>query len=67
MAVTHNGVFYVKLRGWHHNLNGVAYNPNTNFFAPGIVGFKPIGYHWYVWAVTDDTRTFTQVYEGTKP
>lgn len=65
MAVTHNGVFYVKFTGWHHNYSGVAYNPNTNSFAAGIRGFKPIGNHWYAWAQPEDPADgWPQIYEG---
>ncbi len=65
-AVTHKGVLYVLLKGWHHNLSGIAYNPNTNAFAPHICGFKPIGQHWYVWAQPEDPITLPQTYEGQK-
>jgi hypothetical protein len=66
-AVTHQGVLYVLLKGWHHNLSGIAYNPNTNTFAPYISGFQPIGQHWYVWARPEDPITLKQKYEGQKP
>jgi hypothetical protein len=66
-AVTCKGVFYVLFEGWHHNLRGVAYNPNTNVFASQIAAFKPIGQHWYVWATSDTPDTGPQVYEGNKP
>jgi hypothetical protein len=66
-AVTHEGVLYVLLDGWHHDLSGVAYNPNTNTFAPYIRGFQPIGQHWYVWAQPEDPITLKQKYEGQKP
>jgi hypothetical protein len=65
-ALTHGGVLYVLLKGWHHNLSGVAYNPRTNSFAPGIRGFKPLGDHWYVWTQPEDPITLPQTYEGQK-
>ncbi len=65
-AVTYKGVLYVLLKGWHHNLSGVAYNPQTNTFAPDIRGFKPIGEHWYAWAQPEDPITLTKQYEGQK-
>lgn len=65
-ALTHRGVLYVILRGWHHNLSGVAYNPKTNAFADAIVGFRPLAGHWYVWAQPEDPITLPQVYEGQK-
>jgi hypothetical protein len=65
-ALTHQGVLYVLLSGWHHNLNGIAYNPNTNTFAY-VSGFQPIGQHWYVWAQPEDPVTLKQKYEGEKP
>jgi type II secretory pathway pseudopilin PulG len=65
-AVTHNGILYVHFTGWHHDCDGVAYNPKTNDFAPGIVGFKPIGQHWYVWAQTDPPEKLAKEYEGSK-
>jgi hypothetical protein len=65
-AVTHNGVLYVMFGGWHHDCNGVAYNPNTNAFAPGIQGFKHIGQHWYVWAQPEFPTKLAQEYEGQK-
>jgi len=63
-AVTHDGVLYVILKGWHHNYSGVAYNPKTNVFPRGIVGFKPLRDHWYVWAQPEDPVTLPQLYEG---
>ncbi len=63
-AVTCNGVLYVLLRGWHHDLNGVAYNPKINIFTGRISGFKPIGGHWYVWAAGDYQLPLVQRYEG---
>ncbi len=65
-AVTHGGILYVFFTGWHHNCNGIAYNPKTNTFAPGLAGFKHIGLHWYVWATADDTTKMAQEYEGAK-
>jgi hypothetical protein len=61
-AVTHNGILYVKLKGWHYNDSGVAYNPNTNSFARSITGFKPLGNHWYVWAQPEDPVTLPKRY-----
>jgi hypothetical protein len=65
-AVTHAGILYVIFTGWHFNDSGVAYNPNTNTFAENMLGFKPIGQHWYVWATRDDGQKMAQEYEGTK-
>lgn len=65
-AMTHGGVLYVVFSCSHHNCNGVAYNPNTNSFAPVIQGFKPIGQHWYVWAQPDIQTPMEQEYEGQK-
>jgi hypothetical protein len=63
-AVTHDGILYVFFTGWHYNNQGVAYNPETNAFAPGFAAFKPIGQHWYAWATTDDSWKGPQQYEG---
>jgi hypothetical protein len=65
-AVTHNGILYVILKGWHFNDSGIAFNPKTNNFPESILGFKPLENHWYVWAQRDDALTLTQVYEGQK-
>ncbi len=65
-AVTHNGILYVEFTGFHHDSNGVAYNPKTNSFARDIAGFKPIGKHWYVWAQIDPPEKLPQEYEGSK-
>ena len=65
-ALTHNGILYVVLKGWHHNLSGVAYNPITNIFPPAIRGFKPLGEHWYVWAQPEDPIDLPRQYEGQK-
>ena len=71
-AVTHDGILYVFFTGWHHNNQGVAYNPKTNAFLRSIFAFKPIEQHWYCWA-TDDSydpgdrdERVPQQYEGTK-
>ena len=64
-AMTHNGILFVMLEGWHHNLNGVAYNPKTNAFPSITRGFKPLAEHWYVWASPEDPIALTQQYEGT--
>lgn len=63
-AVTHGGILYVMFSGWHHNCSGVAYNPATNAFPKRILGFKPIGEHWYVWAEADSPLKLVQEYEG---
>jgi len=62
-ALTHNGILYVMLSGFHHDCNGVAYNPNTNRFPASISGFKPIGAHWYVWKQTEISVKDVQNYE----
>lgn len=64
-AVTHDGIRYVFFTGWHYNNQGVAYNPETNTFGRGMAAFKPIGQHWYVWAMTDHLWKGPQQYEGT--
>ena len=64
-AVTHEGVLYVFFTGWHYNNQGVAYNPKTNTFVRALAAFKPIGQHWYAWAMTDDNSKGLQQYEGT--
>jgi hypothetical protein len=63
-AVTANGILYVILDGFAHNCLGVAYNPKTNRFDSAMVGFKPIGDHWYAWRQPEDPMTLTQQYEG---
>ena len=63
-AITHEGILYVILGGWHHDCHGIAYNPKTNRFSSAIAGFKPIGSHWYVWAQPEDPLKMKQVYEG---
>ncbi|HZR21516.1 MAG TPA: hypothetical protein VFE51_29815 [Verrucomicrobiae bacterium] len=65
-VLTHGGVLYVALEGWHHDVIGVAYNPRTNSFAAGVMGFKPLADHWYVWtfAELDDSIKLTKRYEG---
>jgi hypothetical protein len=67
-ALTCGGVLYVVLDGWHHDVTGVAYNPKTNAFAPGVIGFKPLANHWYVWTFAElgDSVKLTQRYEGQK-
>jgi hypothetical protein len=54
-ALTHGGILYVLSNaGWYHDYAGIAYNPQTNRFPAGIgLCFKPIGEHWYVWAMPD--------------
>ena len=69
-AVTHDHILYVFFRGFHHDGHGVAYNPDTNYFAATIDSFKPIGQHWYAWEFDHEFRSSVpqpQVYEGTKP
>ena len=63
-ALTHGGILYVALRGFHHDVVGVAYNPKTNAFDPSVVGFKPLADHWYVWTTTDEPLQLTKRYEG---
>jgi hypothetical protein len=63
-AVTHSNILYVMLNGWHHAVDGVAYNPNTNRFPSAIRGFEHLGNHWYAWAHPEDPITLLQVYEG---
>src|SRR5205814_8197349 len=65
-ALTHDGILYVILTGWHHDCNGIAYNPTTNSFPPAIRGFKHLGEHWYAWAQPEDPITLSQQYEGHK-
>lgn len=68
-ALTHNGILYVVLSGWHHNLHGVAYNPNTNVFPDRIQGFVSLTNHWYAWVHPEDWHpvgTHRQRYEGEK-
>jgi len=65
-AVTHDGILYVFFTGWHWIDSGVAFNPGTNTFAENMLGFKPIGQHWYVWATSDDGQKMAQQYEGAK-
>ncbi len=69
LALTHNGILYVMLTGFHHNLNGVAYNPQTNPFPDRIQGFKSLGGHWYAWIHPEDwplpgDPPLRQEYEG---
>jgi hypothetical protein len=66
-AVTSDGIFYVVLKGWHHDLSGVAFNPKTNNFSGRLSGFKPIGGHWYVWVCGDYPMPLVQQYEGREP
>jgi hypothetical protein len=63
-ALTHNGILYVILSGFHHDCGGVAYNPKTNSFPMGISGFKHIGQHWYVWTQPEGEIVLSQEYEG---
>ena len=68
MAVTHEHILYVELRGFGGECDGIAYNPQTNKFPGTITGFKPIGDHWYVWKQTmrpdQDKESY---YEGETP
>lgn len=67
-AVTHDHILYVFFRGFHHDGDGVAYNPYTNHFAAGIDSFKPIGQHWYAWVFDHEfPHPKSQIYEGAKP
>ena len=63
-ALTHGGILYVALEGFHHDVIGVAYNPNTNAFDPTVMGFKPLADHWYVWTMCDPPLKLTRKYEG---
>jgi hypothetical protein len=65
-ALTREGILYVIFSGWHHDCNGVAYNPRTNDFPAAIQGFKHIGQHWYVWTQRERPTTLPQQYEGQK-
>ena len=67
-ALTHGGILYVALEGFHHDVIGVAYNPKTNSFPPEVLGFKPLANHWYVWtfAELDPSTKLTRRYEGQK-
>ena len=62
-ALTHEGILYVMLSGWHHDCNGIAFNPKTNRFPGSIGGFKAIGAHWYVWKQTEIPVNCVQKYE----
>lgn len=62
-ALTHEGILYVALEGFHHDVIGVAYNPKTNAFDRSVIGFKPVGDHWYVWTTTDEPLKLTKKYE----
>ena len=52
-ALTHGGILYVLSDAEPFNYwGGIAYNPQTNRFpAREGICFKPIGEHWYVWAI----------------
>jgi len=67
-AVTHDGILYVFFTGFHHDGEGVAYNPHTNAFSATLDGFKPIGQHWYVWTFGHEEPhpLGPQKYEGSK-
>ena len=64
-AVTQGGILYVVTQeGFHHDLTGVAFNPQTNKFGPTIRGFRPLGDHWYVWTQPEfQSMTLAQKYE----
>ena len=64
-AVTHDDVLNVILRGWHHNYDGIAYNPKTNAFPHRIFGFKPLRDHWYVWTQPEVEVSLPRRYERT--
>jgi len=66
-AVTHKEILYVRLKGWHYNDSGVAFNPKTNRFDGSIAGFKHLTNHWYVWAMPEDPDvSLAKIYEGEK-
>ncbi len=64
-ALTQGGILYVVTeRGFHHDLIGVAFNPQTNRFGPTIRGFRPLGEHWYVWTQPEfQSMVLMQKYE----
>lgn len=65
-ALTSGGILYVELTGFHHDIIGVAYNPNANRFPKEVGGFKPLADHWYVWTTAEDRAgnlNLTQRYE----
>ena len=67
-ALTHEGILYVILHGWHHTVDGVAYNPQTNRF-PSTISAKHVGEHWYSWTQPEDQPEaggLPQIYEGQK-
>jgi hypothetical protein len=63
-AITADGILYVIFDGFHHSMYGVAFNPRTNRFDPHLVGFSPIGDHWYAWRQPEDPMKLPQRYEG---
>ena len=67
-ALTHGGILFVALYGFHHDVVGVAYNPNTNTFPPEVLGFKSLTNHWYVWTCAElhPSTKLTRRYEGQK-
>jgi hypothetical protein len=66
-ALTHGGILYVLSNaGWYHDYAGIAYNPQTNRFpAEEGICFKPIGEHWYVWAISEASarKNMPKIYE----
>ena len=64
-AITQGGILYVVTEeGLHHDLIGIAFNPQTNKFGPTIRGFRPLGEHWYVWTQPEfQAMTLVQKYE----
>jgi len=66
-AATRDGILYVRLHTWAGETSGVAYNPQTNRFPPSVVGFKPLGGHWYTWLEVTGLRRYPQYYEGETP
>ncbi len=63
-ALSHGGILYVVVEGFHNDVIGVAYNPKTNAFDPAVLGFKPLADHWYVWTSTDDPMHLTRSMNG---
>lgn len=64
-AVTQNRILYVLTSPPNaRDRFGVAYNPEANAFAASVRGFRPIGFHWYVWIQPENQNyTFVQRYE----
>jgi hypothetical protein len=66
-ALTYGGILYVLSDAEPFNYwGGIAYNPQTNRFpAKEGICFKPIGKHWYVWAISEATAgtNMRRIYE----